>query len=258
MTAGTQPKLLEGRSALITGASSGIGAAAARIFCREGAAVTLVARREKQLADLTDELQTQGHHAQYVIADVTHTEQIAHAVQQAITTYGHLDTAFNNAGIGATPAPLHLLHENIYDTIMDTNVRGIWNSMRHEIPAMLTHGHGTIINNSSTAGLVATPVTAPYIASKHAVIGLTKAAAYEYATHNIRINAIAPGTTQTEMITNWLQQNPTIETTLLNHTPLPRHAHPNEIAEAAAWLSSNRASYIHGTTLSIDGGWTTH
>ncbi|CAM5568438.1 SDR family NAD(P)-dependent oxidoreductase [Streptomyces avidinii] len=258
MTAGTHTTLLTGRSALITGASSGIGAAAARIFCREGAAVTLVARREQQLADLTDELRAQGHQAQYVVADVTHTEQIAHAVQQAITTYGHLDTAFNNAGTGATPQPMHLLDENAYDTVMDTNVRGVWNSMRHEIRAMLTHGKGTIVNNSSTAGLVATPVTATYIASKHAVLGLTKAAACEYATHNIRVNAIAPGTTRTEMITNWLNNNPTIEQTLLNHTPLPRMAHPNEIAEAAAWLSSDHASYILGTTLTIDGGWTTH
>ncbi|WP_405525890.1 glucose 1-dehydrogenase [Streptomyces avidinii] len=257
MTAATHNTLLAGRSALITGASSGIGAAAARVFCREGAAVTLVARREKQLADLTDELRTQGHHAQYVVADVTRTEQIAHAVQKAITTYGHLDTAFNNAGTGATPKPMHLLDEDAYDTVMDTNVRGIWNAMRHEIRAMLTHGEGTIVNNSSTAGLVATPVTATYIASKHAVIGLTKAAANEYAHQNIRVNAIAPGTTRTEMINNWLTENPTIEQTLLASAPLPRMAHPTEIAEAAAWLSSNHASYIIGTTLTIDGGWTT-
>ncbi|MGW6981998.1 SDR family NAD(P)-dependent oxidoreductase [Streptomyces sp. NPDC054932] len=257
MTPGTQNTLLAGKSALITGASSGIGAAAAHVFCREGAKVTLIARREPQLATLTQQLRDQGHQAQYVIADVTNTHDMAHAVHTAITTYGRLDAAFNNAGTGATPQPMHLLTEDTYNTIMDTNVRGIWNSMRHEIRAMLTTGGGTIVNNSSTAGLVATPVTAPYIASKHAVIGLTKAAANEYATHNIRINAIAPGTTRTEMIDNWLKENPTIEQTLLQTTPLPRIATPTEIAEAAAFLCSNRASFIIGTTLTIDGGWTT-
>ncbi|MFJ7589418.1 SDR family NAD(P)-dependent oxidoreductase [Streptomyces sp. NPDC097617] len=257
MTQETDKSLLAGKSALITGASSGIGAAAARVFCREGAAVTLVARRENQLAELTAELQAAGHHAQYIVADVTRTQDVARAVNAAVTTYGRLDAAFNNAGTGATPKPLHLLDENTYDHIMDTNVRGTWNSMRHEIRAMLTNGGGAIVNNSSTAGLVATPVTAPYIASKHAVLGLTKAAASEYATHNIRVNAIAPGATRTEMIDNWLKENPTIEQTLLNSTPLPRMATPTEIAESAAWLCSDRASYILGTTLTIDGGWTT-
>lgn len=257
MTSGTSTPLMADQSALITGASSGIGAAAARVFCREGAAVTLVARREPQLAALTQELRNAGHQAQYVIADVRNTHEIAHAVQTAINTYGRLDSAFNNAGTGATPQPMHELDETTYDTIMDTNVRGTWNSMRHQIRAMLHNGHGQIVNNSSTAGLVATPVTSPYIASKHAIIGLTKAAANEYAPHNIRINAIAPGTTRTEMINNWLTENPHIEQTLLNTTPLPRIATPTEIAEAAAWLCSPRSSFVIGTTLSIDGGWTT-
>ncbi|MFG2991750.1 SDR family NAD(P)-dependent oxidoreductase [Streptomyces sp. NPDC048257] len=257
MTEATERSLLAGKSALITGASSGIGAAAARVFCREGAAVTLVARREPQLAALTHELRAAGHRAQYVVADVSHTQDVARAVETALTTYGHLDAAFNNAGIGATPAPLHLLDEHTYDTIMDTNVRGVWNSMRHEIRAMLTDRGGAIVNNSSTAGLVATPVTAAYIASKHAVLGLTKAAANEYAAQNIRVNAIAPGTTRSEMIDTWLRENPAIEKTLLTSAPLPRIAHPTEIAEAAAWLCSDRASYIIGTTLTVDGGWTT-
>lgn len=129
--------------------------------------------------------------------------------------------------------------------------------MRHEIRAMLTTGGGSIVNNSSTAGLVATPVAAPYVASKHAVVGMTKAAACEYAPHGIRINAIAPGSTRSEMIDAWLQQNPEVEQMLLNSAPLPRIAEPQEIAEAAAWLCSDRASFVVGTTLSVDGGWTT-
>ncbi|MFF3677528.1 glucose 1-dehydrogenase [Streptomyces sp. NPDC002120] len=248
---------MAGRSALITGASAGIGAAAARVFCREGASVTLVARREPQLAALTRELRAAGHQAQYVVADVSRTEDVARAVDAAVAAYGRLDAAFNNAGVGATPQPMHLLDEDVYDTVMDTNVRGVWNCMRHEIRAMLAGGGGSIVNNSSTAGLVATPVTATYIASKHAVLGFTKAAACEYAAHNIRINAIAPGSTRSEMIDNWLRQNPAMEEVLLRSAPLPRIADPTEIAEAAVWLCSDRASFVLGTTLSVDGGWTT-
>lgn len=152
---------------------------------------------------------------------------------------------------------MHLLDEDAYDTVMDTNVRGVWNCMRHEIRAMLAGGGGSIVNNSSTAGLVATPVTATYIASKHAVLGLTKAAACEYAAQGIRVNAIAPGSTRSEMIDDWLRQNPAMEEVLLQSAPLPRMASPAEIAEAAAWLCSDRASFVLGTTLSVDGGWTT-
>ncbi|MEU9032564.1 glucose 1-dehydrogenase [Streptomyces sp. NPDC048383] len=248
---------LAGRSALITGASAGIGAAAARVFCREGASVTLMARREKELAALTEELRAAGHEARYVIGDVARSEDVARAVETAVTSFGRLDAAFNNAGTGTVPAPMHLLTEEDYDTVMDTNVRGVWHCMRHEIRAMLETGGGVIVNNSSTAGLVATPAASPYIASKHAVLGLTKAAASEYAAQNIRINAIAPGTTRSELIDFWLQQNPNMEQVLLNAAVLPRIAEPSEIAEAAAWLCSDRASFVVGTTLSVDGGWTT-
>ncbi|MFJ3633179.1 glucose 1-dehydrogenase [Streptomyces sp. NPDC090112] len=257
MTPGRSETLLAGKSALITGASAGIGAAAARVFCREGASVTLVARREHELAQLTKELQAAGHRAQYVVADVRRSEDMARAVDAAVRAYGRLDAAFNNAGVGTTPKPLHLLDEDAYDQVMDTNVRGVWNAMRHEIPAMLTAGGGAIVNNSSTAGLVATPVSASYIASKHAVLGLTKAAACEYAPQGIRVNAIAPGSTRSEMIGAWLRENPEMEEVLLRSAPLPRIAAPDEIAESAAWLCSDRASFVVGATVAVDGGWTT-
>lgn len=249
-------KLLSGKSALITGASSGIGAAAARVFCREGAALTLVARREPELAALTEELRADGHRAQYVVADVTDTEAVARAVAAAVSAYGRLDAAFNNAGIGTEPKPLHLLDEDAYDSVMDTNVRGVWNCLRHEIRAMLTTGGGSIVNNSSTAGLVATPVAASYVASKHAVVGLTKAAANEYAALGIRVNVLATGSTRSEMIDEWLKENPQMEEILLQSALLPRIAAPSEIAEAAAWLCSDRSSFVVGATLPVDGGWT--
>lgn len=247
--------LLAGKHALITGASSGIGAAAARVFCREGAAVTLVARREQRLAELCAALRSEGHAAAYVVADVSRRADVERAVDKAVACFGPLDAAFNNAGTGGRQTPMHLMTDDVYDTIMDTNVRGVWNCMRLEIAAMLGRG-GAIVNNASTAGLVATPVAAPYTASKHAVLGLTKAAAAEYTAHGIRVNAVAPGTTRSELVEQWLDQDPVMEQQLLASALMPRTAASEEIAEAAAWLCSDRASFVVGATMAVDGGWT--
>ncbi|MFI9778621.1 glucose 1-dehydrogenase [Streptomyces sp. NPDC051956] len=251
----THKGLLDGKRALITGASSGIGAAAAAVFAREGAAVTLVARREDRLAALVGELRDKGHEAQYVVADVTRDHEVAEAVRRAVDTFGSLDVAFNNAGVGALQTPMHLMSDDLYDTIMDTNVRGVWNCMRHEISAMRAGG-GSILNTSSTAGLVATPVAAPYIASKHAVIGLTKAAAAEYAADGIRVNVITPGSTHSDMIDELVRNVPGADAQLRDAALLQKIAQPEEIAEAAAWLCSSRASFVVGATVPVDGGWT--
>ncbi|MFY1675626.1 MULTISPECIES: SDR family NAD(P)-dependent oxidoreductase [unclassified Streptomyces] len=247
--------ILEGRNALITGASSGIGAAAAKVFCREGATVTLVARRGDRLAALAAELRGQGYQADHVVADVACDAEVAAAVRHVSRRFGGLDVAFNNAGVGAARIPIHRMPEEIYERIMETNVRGVWNCMRHEISAMLEKG-GAIVNTSSTAGLVATPVAAPYVAAKHAVLGLTKAAAAEYATHGIRVNAITPGATHSEMIDEWIASDPDAEDALLGSALLPRIAEPEEIAEVAAWLGSDRSSFVVGATVPVDGGWT--
>ncbi|NXY96232.1 glucose 1-dehydrogenase [Streptomyces sp. BR123] len=249
--------ILADRTVLITGASSGIGAAAARVFAREGAAVVVTARREDRLAGLVDELRAQGARAAYVVADVTRSEDAVRAVEFTVERFGRLDAAFNNAGYGVGRTPLHLMDDRVYDDIMDTNVRGVFNCLRPEIAAMLDSGAGgSIVNTSSTGGLVATPVAAPYVVSKHAVIGLTKAAAAEYGGRGIRVNAIAPGTTRSEMVADWFEQNPEAEEMLHRATPQPRTAEPEEIAEAAAWLCSDRASFVTGSTLVVDGGFT--
>ncbi|MEV4743886.1 glucose 1-dehydrogenase [Streptomyces sp. NPDC049555] len=248
-------KLLTGKVTLVTGASSGIGAAAARVFAREGAVVVLAARREERLAALAEELRGTGADASYVVADVIRTGDARRAVEFAVERHGRLDAAFNNAGIGGDRTPLHLMDDDVYDGIMDTNVRGVWNCLRHEIAAMLASGGGSIVNNSSVGGLVAIPAAAPYVAAKHAVVGLTRAAADEYAQQGIRVNAVAPGTTRSEITADWFGRNPGLEDMVNALTPQGRTAAPEEIAEAAAWLLSDRSPFLTGVVLPVDGGF---
>ncbi|MCS0636046.1 glucose 1-dehydrogenase [Streptomyces sp. LP05-1] len=247
--------LLANKVVLVTGASSGIGAAAAKVFAREGATVVLTARREERLAELAAALREEGAEAAYAVGDVTVDADAIRAVEVAVSRYGRLDAAFNNAGIGGDRTPLHLMADEVYDSVMDTNVRGLFHCLRAEIAAMLRHGGGTIVNNSSVGGLVAIPAAAPYVASKHAVIGLTRAAADEYATQGIRVNAIAPGTTRSEITADWFGRNPGLEEYVHSVTPMRRTAEPEEIAEAAAWLLSDRSPFLTGAVLPVDGGF---
>ncbi|AWL39368.1 MULTISPECIES: SDR family NAD(P)-dependent oxidoreductase [unclassified Streptomyces] len=247
--------LLNGKSVLVTGASSGIGAAAARVFAQEGARVVLAARREDRLAALTEELKGQGAEAAYVVCDVTVAEDAVRAVEFAVETFGRLDGAFNNAGLGGDRTPLHLMGDDVYDAVMDTNVRGVWNCLRPEIAAMLEGGGGSIVNNSSVGGLVAIPAAAAYIAAKHAVVGLTRAAADEYAKQGVRVNAVAPGTTRSEITADWFGRNPGLEEMVNGMTPQGRTADPAEIGAAAAWMLSDRCPFLTGTVMPVDGGF---
>ncbi|WP_030763064.1 SDR family NAD(P)-dependent oxidoreductase [Streptomyces griseus] len=250
--------ILQDKVVLITGASSGIGAAAAYVFAREGASVVLAARREEKLAALTAELADKGLTASAVVCDVTRAEDVRRAVAHTTKEYGRLDGAFNNAGIGGDRTPLHEMGDDVFDAILDTNVRGVWNCLRAEIAAMLPTGGGAIVNNSSVGGLVAIPAAAPYVASKHAVAGLTRAAAEEYARQGIRVNAVAPGPTRSEITTDWFARNPGLEQAVEESTAQGRTAAPEEVAEAAAWLLSDRSSYVTGTLLPVDGGYLNH
>lgn len=249
--------LLEGKSIMITGASSGIGAAAARLFAAEGARLVLMARRKERLVPLCEEIGSAGGRVVAAVGDVRRAQDVEDAVALAVEDYGGLDAAFNNAGQGALGTPLHEVDQSVFDRIMDVNVRGVWNCLRAQIRVMLEQGGGAIVNTSSTAGLFATGAIAPYVAAKHAVLGLTKTAAAEYGERGIRVNALVVGATRTEMVEAALQGAPGLqESSLVTRAIQRRLADPVEVARAAVWLCSDLSSFVTGGAVPVDGGCT--
>lgn len=250
-----RPGLLSGRVAMITGASSGIGAAAAKLFAREGAAVVLMARRAERLDALCGEIAGEGGRAVGVAGDVAAPDDVRRAVEAAVEHYGGLDCAFNNAGYATLEPSMHETDDAVYDRTMDVNVRGVWNCMKQQLPVMLAAGRGgSIVNTSSTAGRYATGASVPYVAAKHAVLGITRAAAAEYGERGIRVNALVVGTTRSEMIDEAVRQMPVLEQAFIAPQIQKRMAEPREIAEAAVWLCSDRASFVTGSAMPVDGG----
>lgn len=244
-----------GKVALITGASRGIGAAAARLFAQQGASVVLAARSNDEMAKIVDEIKAHGGEALAVQTDVADAASVETLVKRTVDTFGRLDIAFNNAGIAGGNKSLVDTSEDLFEQVIQVNLTGIFLALKYEIPAMLKTGGGAIVNMSSTVGLIGTKAgIAPYIASKHGVIGLTKAAALEYASSNIRVNALAPGTTVTTVNERWIA-DPQIKQRITSAIPLGRVAEPVEVAEAALWLCSDAASYLTGVTLPVDGGY---
>ncbi|MGB8944700.1 MAG: glucose 1-dehydrogenase [Streptomyces sp.] len=245
-----------GQVAFITGASSGMGRATARAFAAAGAAVALADIDEKAVTAAAKELTDHGHQALALVCDVTDEDQVAAAVDRTVDTFGHLDAAYNNAGIMPPPTDAADESADQFDRVHDINLRGIWAAMKHELRHMRTQGSGAIVNCSSLGGLVGNPGRAAYHASKHGVIGLTKSAALEYGSRGIRINAVCPGTISTPMVDAMVDGGELDRTQAETGQAIHRLGTADEIAQAVLWLSSPGASYVTGIALPVDGGYT--
>jgi NAD(P)-dependent dehydrogenase (short-subunit alcohol dehydrogenase family) len=238
---------------LITGALTGIGRAAAVTFAKEGAHVVASGRRDKEGQELVAELQALGAEAIFVRTDVRNDDDVRKLVDQTINRFGRLDIAVNNAGTEGSPGPVTEQTAESYAATFNTNVLGTLLSMKHELRAMLPQGSGSIVNVSSAYGSVGAPGASVYVASKHAVEGLTKSAALEVAGTGVRVNVVAPGTTDTGMLTRFTNTDEN-KAALVSTVPFKRLATPEEIAQVIAFVASASASYMTGASIPVDGG----
>jgi len=239
---------------LITGALTGIGRATAEAFAQEGAKLVVSGRRDAEGKALAEELRAKGAEVEYVRADVRHEEDVKKLVEAAVSRFGRIDIAVNNAGTEGTPGPVTVQTDETYDSVFDTNVRGVLHSMKHEILAMQKQGSGSIVNISSVVGKVGFPNASVYTASKHAVEGLTKSAAVEMAGSGIRINAVAPGPIETAMIDRFTGNKEENKQGLLSHVPAGRIGTPEEVAQAILFVASSKTPFLTGQSIAVDGG----
>ena len=247
--------LLDGKVVLIVGASTGIGVDSARVFAQEGAKLVLAARSADALAAVAAELTAAGHEVEVVVGDVVVPADVARMVDTAVERFGRLDGAFNNAGIGQVGL-LHEVSEEDFDRVMEVNVKGVWLCLREELRVMRAQGFGSIVNTSSVGGFKGNTGLGAYQATKHAVIGLTRSAAHDNGPLGIRVNSVAPGPTRTAMIDAMLERDPSAMDKRLAVMPLGKIATGVEVANAAAWLLSDRASQVTGMVLPVEGGMT--
>ena len=246
---------LNGKVAIVTGASAGIGKAAAIALAADGAAVVVadvdVERGEETAREITDK----GGRALFVRTDVTDDANVAATLARAVDEFGGLDVAFNNAGIEGTPAITHECTPENWQRTLAVNLTGVWSCMRHEIPRMLERGGGSIVNCASVAGLVGFATIPAYTATKHGVVGLTKTAALEYAEQGIRVNAVCPGVIDTEMVERFTGGDAEANAAMVATEPVGRLGRPDEIADAVVWLCSEHSSFVTGQAIAVDGGF---
>jgi NAD(P)-dependent dehydrogenase (short-subunit alcohol dehydrogenase family) len=248
-------KRFEGKSVLVTGAGSGIGRAAALAFSAEGARLIVSDLNDAGGQSTVSQIRDRGGEAEFIHSDVSRATDCAAMVERALSRFGALHVAFNNAGINLQVAPIADVDEAQWQRIVAINLTGVFLSMKYEIPAMRRTGGGTIINTASVGGVIGTAGVTAYCATKHGVVGLTKSAALDHIKEGIRINAICPGGTLTPMLAEWFK-HPAVEQAALSQTPIGRMAEPAEIARAVLFLASEESSFMVGHALVADGGLT--
>ncbi len=245
-----------GKVVLVTGGGTGIGKATALAFAREGAHVVVAGRRSAPGEETVRQMREAGGEATFIPTDVTQDAAVKELIERTVALYGRLDAAFNNAGHEGQPGPLIEQEEDTFRETIHANLKSVWLSMKYEIVQMLTNGGGSIVNNASSLGLVGMAGMTLYTAAKHGVVGLTQAGALEYASQGIRINAIAPGPVWTPMAERFMGSADQFTQVMASLTAIGRVAQPEEMAQSVLWLCSDGASFVHGTTVSVDGGWT--
>lgn len=247
--------MLSDKVIIVTGAGSGIGEAAARYFADEGACIVAAGRTLASVERVTSDILSQGGQAIACQADVAVSEDCRAMVARAIETYGRLNGAFNNAGIDGPLMPAADYPEEAFDQVIATNLKGVWNSMRFQIPAMLEGGGGSIVNNASGLSEVGQFNMVAYCGAKAGVLGLTRGAALDYGARGIRVNALSPGVIETPMMTGQMEAHPELREMLLARHPIGRLGSPREIARAAAWMLSDGSSFMLGANVAVDGGY---
>ncbi len=247
----------EGLVALVTGATSGIGRATAIAYAREGARVVVAGRREPEGQAVVDAIVADGGEALFVRTDVTRESEVIALIARTLEQYGRLDVAFNNAGLLGPRAPMVDQQPADYERIFDANVKSVYFSLRHEIPAMLRSGGGAIVNNASIGGSLGFPGVGLYVGAKHAVIGFTRTAALEYAAQHIRVNSVSPAGIQTDMVDAafGVGDSDRKQAFAAAH-PVKRLGTPEEVADAVLYLTAPGASFVTGHDLRVDGGYT--
>lgn len=245
-----------GKVALVTGAASGMGLATARAFAEAGAAVVLADFKEDAVKVEAERLVADGHRAIAVRCDVSDDAQVEAMVNRAVSEFGRLDAAFNNAGVMAQIAPTAESTREEWDRVIGVNLRGVWSCMKYELRQMERQGSGAIVNNASVGALTGNPGIGSYIASKHGVVGLTRTAALEYIKKGIRVNAVNPGLIDTQVARDVVAGSEEAYAEIANNVPIGRAGRPEEIASVVLWLCGEGASYVVGHALTVDGGMT--
>ncbi len=249
-------RMLEDKVALVTGGGSGIGRASAQTFAREGAAVMIADLNEAGAAETAASIEAQGGRASFARCDVTRRDEVLALIAHTVQTLGGLHCAHNNAGVEGDYGRTLDTTEANFDFTYSVNLKGVFLCMQAELEHMIEHGGGRIVNTASIAGLEGAKNLPAYVASKHAVMGLTRTTALEYGSKGVRINAVCPGPIRTPMLEKLIATNPRMEQAAIAAVPVKRLGEPQDIAEAAVWLCSDRADFVNGHGLVVDGGMT--